>query len=64
VTLNGVDDDLARSTTVEELVIGLGRGRSGIAVALNDEVVPRGRWATTELHPNDRVEILTAAQGG
>jgi sulfur carrier protein len=64
VTVNGRADDLPGGTSVDALVAALGRSRSGIAVAVNDEVVPRSRWSTVELKHGDRVEILTAAQGG
>ncbi|MEL7975618.1 sulfur carrier protein ThiS [Isoptericola sp. F-RaC21] len=37
---------------------------AGIAVAVNDAVVPRGLWAGTRIAPGDRVEIVTAVQGG
>lgn len=36
----------------------------GLAVAVNDEVVPRSAWAGTRLQPGDRVELLSAVQGG
>jgi sulfur carrier protein len=36
----------------------------GIAVAVNEAVVPRARWSERELVTGDRVEVLTAAQGG
>lgn len=36
----------------------------GVAAAVNDRVVPRSAWATTELCAGDRVEIVTAVQGG
>ncbi|MCP2265308.1 sulfur carrier protein ThiS [Promicromonospora thailandica] len=36
----------------------------GVAVALDDAVVPRGAWATTTVRPGDRVEVVTAVQGG
>ena len=36
----------------------------GIAVAVNDEVLVRGRWQTTVVMPGDRIEIVTAVQGG
>jgi sulfur carrier protein len=39
-------------------------GARGIAVALNGEVVPRSAWDATGLEAGDRVEVLTAAQGG
>jgi sulfur carrier protein len=64
VTVNGAAGDLRPGTSVDDLVATLGRGRAGIAVAVNDEVVPRSRWPAVELVDGDRVEILTAAQGG
>ena len=64
VTVNGGPDHVPDGTTVDDVVVRLGRGRSGLAVAVNDEVVPRSRWACTALQAGDRVEVLTAAQGG
>ncbi len=37
---------------------------AGIAVAVNETVVPRGAWTRTRLCEADRVEVLTAVQGG
>lgn len=39
------------------------KGR-GIAVALNDAVVPRARWPETRLEAGDRVEIVRPIVGG
>ena len=64
VTVNGATDDLPAGTSVDDVVTRLGRGRSGIAVAVNDEVVPRSRWPAVDLADGDRVEILSATQGG
>jgi len=36
----------------------------GVAVAVNDEIVPRVWWETTNLRPGDRVEVVRAVQGG
>lgn len=36
----------------------------GVAAAVNDEVVPRSAWAATVPHPGDRIELLSAVQGG
>ncbi|WP_240625058.1 sulfur carrier protein ThiS, partial [Kocuria tytonicola] len=36
----------------------------GIAVAVDDTVVPRSLWATTAVVPGQSVEIVTAVQGG
>jgi sulfur carrier protein len=51
---------------VAELLDRLGHPAdgSGIAVALNGEVVPRSAWSTTGLDPGDRLEVLGASQGG
>ena len=62
--LNGEGTALDDGITVGALVDGLGKGRRGLAVAVNEEVVPRSRWDTTVLCDDDRVEVLAAAQGG
>jgi sulfur carrier protein len=64
VTLNGVRRTLDDGTTVDVVVAGLDRGRAGMAVAINGDVVPRSQWAATTLRADDRVEVLAAAQGG
>ena len=37
---------------------------NGIAVAVNEEVVPRDDWPRRPLRDGDSVEIVTAVQGG
>ncbi len=64
LVVNGEPETVAAGTSVGALVDGLGRGRAGIAVARNGELVPRSAWDGTELGAGDRIEILTAAQGG
>ena len=36
----------------------------GVAVAVNNRVVPRSEWATTPLHEEDRITIIRAVCGG
>lgn len=43
---------------------GIAPDRRGIAVALNDRVVPRAAWAGTVPRPGDVVEIVQPLQGG
>jgi sulfur carrier protein len=64
VTVNGKPRQVTRSATIADLVAAISAADSGIAVAVNDEVVPRGGWQSRRLHDRDRVEILTAVQGG
>ncbi|WP_065849316.1 sulfur carrier protein ThiS, partial [Streptomyces mutomycini] len=44
--------------------VSLTAASSGVAAAVNETVVPRGRWSATALAGGDRVEVLTAVQGG
>lgn len=37
---------------------------NGIAVALNNKVVPKDNWNSTLLNSNDTILIITATQGG
>lgn len=66
VRVNGEDRDLAPGTTIGEVIADLVGSTEvrGVAAALNGSVVPRGRWTTCVLSDADRVEILTAVQGG
>jgi sulfur carrier protein len=40
------------------------RTKPGIAVAINDEIVPRAEWATAALKQGDAVEIVRPHSGG
>jgi sulfur carrier protein len=63
VELNGQPRDVGPETTVGELVRSLAGDASGCAVAVNGVVVPRGDWQR-RVAAGDRVEVLTAVQGG
>ena len=43
---------------------GIGLNQGGLAVALNEHVVPRSAWAGTRLKPDDNVEIVHIVRGG
>lgn len=64
VLLNDVPRELPRGETVLALLRELVLPQRGIAVAVNGEVVRRAEWASHELAEGDRVDVLTAAQGG
>jgi len=63
-TVNGAAFAPAGQMTVGSLVRLWCACDSGIAVALNSDVVPRSEWDTTTLEAGDRIEIVTAAAGG
>jgi sulfur carrier protein len=64
VTLNGEPRDLPDGSSVAQAVAELTSAPSGVAAAVNGEVVPRGSWGATPLRRGDQVEVVTAVQGG
>ncbi|WP_106248626.1 sulfur carrier protein ThiS [Allonocardiopsis opalescens] len=64
VTVNGETREIDAGSSVAEVVALLTSAPSGVAVALNGEVVSRGAWERTPLASGDRVDVLTAVQGG
>jgi sulfur carrier protein len=64
IRLNGADREVESDATVETAVALLTTTDAGCAVAVNDEVVPRHAWSDRVLATGDRVEVLTAVQGG
>lgn len=64
VIVNGEPRSIDAGTTVAGLVAACSRSTRGMAVAVNEEVVPRSTWGDVELGSDDRIELLTAAQGG
>ncbi|MFG2980372.1 sulfur carrier protein ThiS [Streptomyces sp. NPDC048258] len=64
VSVNGEPLEVAAGTTLDAVVATLTAAPSGVAAALNETVVPRGQWPLTPVGEGDRVEVLTAVQGG
>ena len=65
IVLNGEKRPLAASTLSGLLrEAGIATGKRGIAVAVNEAVVPRRDWPQTALHPGDRVEVVKLFSGG
>ena len=65
IVVNGEPRQIA-AANVRALLGALGYDATGrgLAVARNDEIVPRGEWETTPVAPGDRIEIVGAVQGG
>jgi sulfur carrier protein len=64
LSVNGEHRILSGPATVADLVKELTDRETGVAVAVNGEVVPRSAWAATALNKGDAIEVLTAVQGG
>ncbi len=63
ITVNGVPRETPAGVTVADLLAELGVDGRGIAVAVDDDLCTRDRWAEP-LGDGVSVEVLTAVQGG
>jgi sulfur carrier protein len=66
ILVNGKDLETAPGERLSELLarLGVAADTQGVAVAVNGEVVPRGRWESFGLQESARVEVLSPMQGG
>jgi sulfur carrier protein len=65
VTVNGEPRELDAGASVARAVELTGTvAPSGIAVAVDGEVVPRTLWEQTSLSEGQAVEVVAAVQGG
>ena len=65
ISINDEPTEFEQSHTILEIlayhqVVEL----QGIAIAINDEVIPKANWEKTALQKNDRLMLIRATQGG
>jgi sulfur carrier protein len=64
ITVNGQPRTSPEPLSLAELVREISDRDTGIAVAVNSEVAPRSSWAEVAVRPGDRIDVVTAVQGG
>ena len=64
IWINGASHELSEPVTVAEALLALGAPASGVAVAVDGELVPKTDWPHHRLRVDAGVEVLTAVQGG
>lgn len=65
VFVNDQPRALAAGAQLADLLRELGLAeRKGVAIAINDEVVPRSTWPTRALSDGERILVIQATQGG
>lgn len=67
ITINNQTKSLAavESISLRQLLdLEIPEKQKGIAVAVNNQVIPRSGWKTKIISPNDSVLIIKATQGG
>lgn len=63
IFVNGAETSVM-ATTLAALLVELGQAQKKVATALNGSFVPARQRDSTPLSDRDRVEILSARQGG
>ena len=63
VIVNGEEREIS-SASIDALLGELDYEGTHFAIALNYDVVPKSRWAETEIKSGDEIEIITPRQGG
>ncbi|MGY3692038.1 sulfur carrier protein ThiS [Bradyrhizobium sp. CCBAU 53421] len=63
VIVNGEQREIS-AVSVDALLAELDYEGTHFAIAVNYDVVPKGRWADTALKAGDEIEIITPRQGG
>jgi sulfur carrier protein len=66
IKINGEVLNVKEKITLLDFVTGRldGKEPRGIAVALNDTIIPKQKWNETIVSENDTIEIVHAVQGG
>jgi sulfur carrier protein len=64
VTLNDKTYGIAEGTTLAAFIATQGLKPEGIAVAINNTVVPKKKWADTVLSDGQELILIRAVSGG
>ena len=57
-------DHQTEARNLQDLAIELQLPQKGVAVAIDNQMIPRGNWAQTALQEGARIVIIKAACGG
>ena len=64
VYLNSEEISIESNSLIDALKVKSLEDKKGIAVALNESIIPKANWTSTELNPNEKILAITATQGG
>ncbi|MDM8155452.1 sulfur carrier protein ThiS [Bacteroides gallinaceum] len=64
IKVNNKETELVQGNTIADLANQLGLPEKGVAIALNNRMIPRTQWAEQTLQANDNLVIIKAACGG
>ena len=64
VNVNEQKLELPENSTVEQLLIFIDSPLKGSAIAVNQQIISRSRWAEYKLNSGDQISLFQAIAGG
>ncbi len=65
IIVNGQTTDIPQNSSIEDVLHHIGQMQTGgMAIAINDLVVPKSQWAKAQITEGDKILIIKASQGG
>lgn len=64
VLVNNKETELTQGNLISDLAAQLQLPPQGVAIAVNNRMIPRNEWDTHTLSSNDSLVIIKAACGG
>lgn len=64
IVVNGEDRELPEPCTLADLLTAMAMPTRGVAVEVNEQIVPRSQHATRLVTDGDRLEVVTLVGGG
>ena len=65
ITLNDKPHSISENTSLYDVAFSqLGDKQKGVAIAVNDSVIPKLNWEKYIIQSNDNILIIKATQGG
>jgi len=64
VQVNNKETELQSQSSIEQMALSMDLPSAGVAIAVNNKMVPRTEWDQFILNENDQIVIIKAACGG
>ena len=64
VVVNNKEVEISDQATINALISEMNMPDKGIAIAINNEVIPKGNWSEFKLEKEMRITLIKATQGG
>ncbi|MBC6998322.1 sulfur carrier protein ThiS [Cytophaga sp. FL35] len=64
ITMNQQKLVVAENTSLQQVLENSQTPSSGVAVAINEQIIPKSEWSSQLLKNNDHLLVIQAVQGG